>query len=387
MRLSDDHHPVQQIRIPGLGVVSATGLADDAVWSTTEFEPYLNTVAQAKLLLLDAAGLNDVIKRELVGAGGIKPTAAIVDLRRRGRAGERDGRRPRRHDRGSARSTPTTPGGSTASPASAPGRRSSTGGKGNYPIWESCLVRPAFRTIYRDWENGAQQWPALGDAPSAQPGEDAPTASIALSGNTVTVGGTTYVGASHTFTLTADRRHLRRGRSLACLPDHEVRRHSRRLDAGGGRRAGDDSGGRRRRRSTRSQLRAEDPCHTFATDTLPDGGVASKEVFLDTTAPAISISSPAPEGVVFDTDDFSSIAWTATDEGSGVATESVTFDGAASSQGAVLDMFRLDPGTHAIVVQAADRLGNASSLTRTFKVQATAASLVSATSRGHAARA
>ena len=129
------------------------------------------------------------------------------------------------------------------------------------------------------------------------------------------------------------------------------------------------------------ELRAEDPCHTFAADTLPDGGVASKEVFLDTTAPAITIASPAPEGVVFDTDDLSSIAWTATDGGSGVATESATFDGAASSQGAVLDMFLLAPGTHTIVVQAADRLGNAASLTRTFKVQATAASLVSNVAR------
>ncbi len=40
-------------------------------------------------------------------------------------------------------------------------------------------------------------------------------------------------------------------------------------------------------------------------------------------------------------------------------------------------MFLLDPGTHTIVVHAADKLGNAASLTRTFKVQATAASLVS----------
>jgi hypothetical protein len=394
MRLSDDHHPVQQIRIPGLGVVSATGLADDAVFSTTEFEPYLNTVAQAKLLLLDAAGLNDVIKRELVGAGVIKPTAAIstyadgsvpanvmvdglggttwlrsIDSDHSWRA---DGR-PRFCTQGTADCP-------VAGTNMAPRPEKLNGGNGNYPIWESCLVRPAFRTIYRDWENGAQQWPALGDTPSAQPGEAAPTAAIALSGNTVTVGGTTYVGASHAFALTADDATFAAG-GLALA--YRVTKSGG--SAGGwtpvalGGQVTIPAGGGDGLYTL--ELRAEDPCHTFAADTLPDGGVASKEVFLDTTAPAITIASPAPEGVVFDTDDLSSIAWTATDAGSGVATESVTFDGAASSQGAVLDMFLLDPGTHTIVVQAADRLGNASSSTRLFKVQATAASLVSNVAR------
>lgn len=375
MRLSNGHHPVQQVKIPGVGWVSSTGLADDAVWSATEFEPYVNTVQQAKLLLLDAGGLNDVIKQELVAGGIVKPTAAISTYA--------DGPVP-------ANLMVDGLGGSTwlrsidsdhawradGRPRFEPRPERLTGGKGTYPLWESCLVRPAFRTLFRDWENGTQQWPALGDAPSPQPGEQAPVPAIALSGNTVEVGGVTYVGANHTFTLTADDatfaaggltlayRITKSGGSPGAWTPVAMG-GTVTIPAGGG-----DG-------LYTLELRSEDPCHTFGADTLPDGGVASREVVLDTTAPAITVTSPAPEGVVFDTDDLSSIQWTATDGGSGVATESVTFDGAASTRGAVLDMFLLSPGTHTVVVQAADKLGNASSATRTFKVQATSESLVS----------
>jgi len=96
-------------------------------------------------------------------------------------------------------------------------------------------------------------------------------------------------------------------------------------------------------------------------------------VLVDRQAP--SISSPN-DGQTYAAGDPIVAAVQCTDAGSGVATEGVTFDGAASTQGAVLDMFLLAPGTHTVVVQAADRLGNASSATRTFKVQATSESLV-----------
>jgi hypothetical protein len=379
MRLSDDHHPVQNVWIPGVGVVSSTGLADDAVWSATEFEPYLNTVQQAKLLLLGASGLNDVIKQELVAAGIVKPTAAISTYA--------DGSMP-------ANVMVDGLGGATwlrsidsdhawradGRPRFAARPEHLTGGKGNFPLWESCLVRPVFRTLYRDWENGPQQWPALGDDPSAQPGELAPVPAIALSGNTVEVGGVTYVGSSHTFMLTADDATFAPGGLTLA---YRVTKSGGTAGAWtpvamGGTVTIPAAGGDG---LYTLELRAEDPCHTFAADTLPDGGVASKEVVLDTTAPAITITSPAPEGVVFDTDDLSSIQWTATDGGSGVSTESVTFDGAPSTRGAVLDMFLLDPGSHTIVVQAADKLGNAASMTRTLKVQATSASLVSNVAR------
>lgn len=388
MRLPANHHTAQSVRIPGVGVVPSTGLADSAAWSPL-FEPAFNTSQQAKLILLGAGGLNDLVKQELVAAGIVKPTATVaayadgavpanvmvdglggttwlrsIDSDHSWRA---DGL-PRFCNEGTA--------GCPGSPQPAARPASLNAGNGNYPLWESCLARPAFRTLFRDWENGTQQWPALGDSPSPQPGEAAPIPAIALSGNTVTVGGTTYVGASHSFTLTADDatfapggltlayRVTKSGGSPGAWTPVAMGGMFT-IPAGGG-----DG-------LYTLELRAEDPCHSFAADTLPDGGLTSTEVFLDTTPPAITITSPAPEGVVFDTDDLSSIQWTATDGGSGVATETVTFDGAASARGAVLDMFLLDPGTHAVVVRAADKLGNTSSLTRTFKVEATAASLVS----------
>jgi len=44
-----------------------------------------------------------------------------------------------------------------------------TGGTGRFPIWESCVLRAAFRSAFEDWENGATRFPSLGDAASADP--------------------------------------------------------------------------------------------------------------------------------------------------------------------------------------------------------------------------
>ena len=117
------------------------------------------------------------------------------------------------------------------------------------------------------------------------------------------------------------------------------------------------------------QLTASDPCRTE---------VAHTESFVvDTTPPVITYTSPTPNGRIFDTDDLSTIAWSTDDgeHGSGVASQSMTFDGVGKTNGHVLDMFFLQPGTHTIVVTAADNLGNSGSSTRTFVVRATADSL------------
>jgi hypothetical protein len=125
-------------------------------------------------------------------------------------------------------------------------------------------------------------------------------------------------------------------------------------------------------------MRTADPCHTFETaDDLKPGETVTREVFLDTTPPEITFTKPSPEGVLFDSDDFSAIEYTVTDAGSGVddATVKTTLDGAAATNGQVLDMFLLAPGMHAINVAAADNLGNATDKTRTFELHATAVSL------------
>ena len=95
-------------------------------------------------------------------------------------------------------------------------------------------------------------------------------------------------------------------------------------------------------------VRAVDPCRTeTAHDTT---------VVLDTTPPVVTYSEPSQ--ATYDTDDFSSIVYSVDDgTGSGVASDSVTFDGAPSENGAVIDMFFLDAGTHTAVVTATDNIG------------------------------
>jgi hypothetical protein len=57
-----------------------------------------------------------------------------------------------------------------ATPAPRPAGGRSTGGNGEYPPWESCVLRPAFRALFTDWENPANplgaNFPDLGDPPS-----------------------------------------------------------------------------------------------------------------------------------------------------------------------------------------------------------------------------
>ncbi len=79
-----------------------------------------------------------------------------------------------------------------------------------------------------------------------------------------------------------------------------------------------------------------------------------------------------------DTDDLSAITWTTNDgeHGSGVASSSATFDGGAAVQGQEIDTFLLAPGVHTIEVTATDNLGNTDTVTRTFRVRATSASLL-----------
>ena len=47
-------------------------------------------------------------------------------------------------------------------------------GSGNFPLWESELLRPAYRALFTDWQNGTLQWPDLGDETSPDPNQFAP---------------------------------------------------------------------------------------------------------------------------------------------------------------------------------------------------------------------
>ena len=403
MGLPPNHHVFQELYIYGQPLpVQGTGLADNAVFDPEVFKAYKNSVLQTKLLLLESGQLNALLKAELVAAGIAKPSATIAtysgdpsrsnvmwtqlfssgtqfspDTWLRTIDGDHAWRvdgRPRFCDAGSGGDCVQT------DPEVAPTPRLAehNAGDGTYPLWESCQNRPAFRSIFSDWENGALNFPDLGDPTSFDPSDAAaPVGTIGLTGTSFTSGGTTYVGAAHTFTLSA---------SDATFTNAHVPTSYRYYRSGttpGGFTAIPNGGaftipaGSGDGRWT-IELRSEDPCHTFAADGMPDGSVATREVVLDTAPPTITITSPAPQNVIFDTDDLSSIAWTVTDGGSGVNSSTITptFDGAPATLGQTLDMFFLNPGTHTIRVSAADNLGNAAVAIRLFRVQATSASLV-----------
>lgn len=397
MGLAPNHHVFQELFVYGEPLpVQGTGLADDAVFDPEAFKAFKNSATQSKLLLLGSTQLNALLKAELVASGVVKPSANIstytgglaqtnvmwTPLRSSltwlrtidgDHAWRVDGR-PRFCNEGSGgdcvRTEPELP--PTPRPAE------DNAGLGVYPLWESCQNRPAFRSLFADWENGTQNFPDLGDPTSFDPSDAAvPTGTIGLSGNTITANGTTYVGGRHTFTvsasdatftdgqLTLSYRYYRSGTTPgAFVPIANGGTFAIPASAGDGR--------------WTVELRSGDPCHTFAPGSTNPGSVTTREVVLDTTPPTITITSPAPQNVIFDTDDFSSIAWTVVDTGSGVkaSTIAATFDGAVATSGQVLDMFFLNPGQHSVVVSAADNLGNTGSLTRLFRVNATSASLV-----------
>ena len=48
------------------------------------------------------------------------------------------------------------------------------GGTGNFPLWESSILRPVWRAYFRDWQNGALQFPDLGDTTSPDPNSGTP---------------------------------------------------------------------------------------------------------------------------------------------------------------------------------------------------------------------
>jgi hypothetical protein len=68
-------------------------------------------------------------------------------------------------------------------------------GSGNFPLWESCSLRDAaFRRLFVDWENGAQNFPDLGDActpdqASAAPAPGGSTCWYTDAGNGVKISG------------------------------------------------------------------------------------------------------------------------------------------------------------------------------------------------------
>lgn len=336
------------------------GLGDEE-FDPNQFAAFRNTVTTAKLLLLDGPVLDQALS-DLTGHAyhlyGNVPHGNVMTTTLPGAGDDPtewlkliDGDHAWRQD---------------GLPVFGPGApEHPIAGSGNMPIWESCVLRPTFRTLYTDWENGAANFPDLGDSVSVDPNDPNPPSSTVTIGTPRFVSGpTTYVSGSTPLTLGATDDFWTPSEIAV---DVRVRAGA----APGGAfttmapgtnisLAGQPDG------PIHIDVIAHDPCRTETMHTI--------DVTLDTTAPTVTYTQPAL--AQYATDQFASIQYGVTDSGSGVASHSVTFDGAAATNGQVLDMFFLAAGLHTIAVTATDNVGNSGVTNRVFRVRATAASLL-----------
>ncbi|MCP5056869.1 MAG: hypothetical protein GY937_09115 [bacterium] len=253
------------------------------------------------------------------------------------------------------------------------------GGNGNMPLFESCVLRPAFRELFIDWENGDETFPDLNDDTSADPSNDpsAPAANLAVSGSSF-VGANLFVAAGNQLTLSAVDTPAGQG-----FADEDLALELRVYASGDtpGSFAAAEQG------ETFSlvgvdgdfvvEYRSGDPCHPIA-----DVTATMQTATLDTTAPTVSCGGGS--GGTFDTDTQVSVSYSADDgDGAGVASAEGQVDGflatggtAAAPAGSSLDAYELLPGTRTVLVDAEDEVANADQVPCEFEVHATSESLV-----------
>lgn len=166
--LPEDHHTTRNVRIPGIGTVPSSELADDAEYGDSAL--INNVIMLSKLTLLDGTELNRMADRvlETQDVHGKRLVQTWQDTARRPANIMVDGLVVRE--------------GSTQVPwlksidadhawrANGLPRFSSVpdpeahdvhGGNGNFPLWESCVLRPVFRELFTDWETDPDRYPRL----------------------------------------------------------------------------------------------------------------------------------------------------------------------------------------------------------------------------------
>lgn len=335
------------------------GLADDVSFDPRQFAAYRNTVTTAKLVLLDGNQL-DAVLSDLTGYdyhlyGPVNGNFMTTTLPGAGSDPTQwlrliDGDHAWRSD-------------------GAPVFQRVSGGSGNFPIWESCVLRDdGFRALFTDWENGSANFPDLGDAPSTDPND--PAASV----STLAVGSPQYDSGSALFVNGSTPLTVNATDDFWAARDISVDVRVRVGAEAGGAFTSVSPGqaitlGNLPDGPIHVDLAAQDPCRSEAVHTI--------DLVLDNTPPVVTYTEPAL--AQYATDQTAPIAYTVDDGpgGSGVASDSVTFDGATAANGQLLDMFFLDAGVHSIAVTAQDNVGNSDVWVRTFRVRATADSLLS----------
>ena len=371
-------------------------LDDDAELIIAEFEPLENTITTAKLLLLDGDQLDQVLTNNLGRAMNTYPSGArtniMIDSLGGGdpwlfaidsdHAWRQDGL-PRFCDAGSPLCAGS--GAQERLPAEP------NGGNGRMPIWESCVARPAFGQMFTDWENGATQWPALGDDTSSDPGSDPnpPTSSVTLDAASASfhdVGtGRDFVGGDNLFTLGSVDTPANQSFDVG---DLEMRYRVTDPNAAVSAWTSVDPGATFSLSGADGEYIVEvqsgDPCHTLAEgDGKDPESIQSFSYWLDTTPPVCTCHTP-PFGTIYATDVTAVVDFSLDDGpgGSGVASESAVIDGyvtatgtSPTTDGGVIDMYLLYPGLRTVTVTGTDNIGNTADTDCTFTIRPTSSSI------------
>ena len=363
------------------------GLGDSSEFDPNVFSSFTDTVTMAKLLLLDGTTLDNVLSDKVghtVHLYGNVPNANIMTT-------------PYLTTPATQLTEPTKPDewlrlidGDHAwrkdgLPIFSDNTRfeGPSGGNGNFPLWKSCILRDkAFRNIFTDWEpapttleasGDSPNFPNLGDEVIADPNDpNSPVSVLTPSGPEFISGtGTDFLGVGNAVSILAhDDFWSASEESLTVTVGGPSATVSGTFANGSVQHLSGPDG------TYQVQFNAQDRCHTEVAQ--------NRSFVLDTTPPVVTFTQPSQ--IQYTTDQLSSIQYSTSDGslGSGVASNSVTFDGAPATNGQVLDMFLLNPGVHTIVVTATDNVGNSGVTTQTFTLRATAAAMLSNLDRARA---
>lgn len=341
-------------------------LPDDAELDPDGFAPYRNTVTLAKLVLLPGGELDsvltDILGRPIGTYGGGKAsdhrnimTWSLAGFEPWLRSIDSD--HAWRQDGQPVFCTIGVPGsipGTCDQPTGAVEREAAlNGGAGTMPIWESCVLRPAFRELFVDWQakGGIEQFPAYGDDVSPDPVNDPapPEASLTQVSGTRSDG---WISPDSSFRLDAFDVGAPR-----VFPTEELR-VSHRIDGGswstGAPGATFSLAGRTGR--VLVEYAAADPCWKAPLKTPTPAAFA-----VDGTPP----TQRCPTTIKLDSDDVIGLTWDVTDAESGVARATATVadfrvpGGVKTlSRGDPLHAYDLGFGYHGVTLSAEDNLGN-----------------------------
>ena len=388
MGLEDPLDPDNDVELPDGTIVQATKLKDTAEWDVEEFAVGFNAIQLSKLVLVDGDTVNDVIKDQLAGSSVIKSTADIntysdgasvpANVMIDPLSGSDPWLQSIDADHGWRQD---------AQPINVPRHPGELhGGNGQFPLWESCIARPAFRNLFRDWEPDTDgpggtdaNFGDLGDGTSYDPSATAAALSIDYAGAEAFVGGVQYLGLDHDITIDAVD---------PVFTDDNVTVHYRTYPTGT---ADADKGSFTAVAGAEAtfslpeaytdgtyviEYQATNPCIGLAT------AGTTTTVVLDETPPVVTVTSPA-NGAVFDVNTTSPVSATHVDASSGVDTATITysFDGVTITVPYTIDTFDLDAGFHTVSSSAADNVANVGSDTNTFEVRPTSAGMLSVLTR------